>query len=225
MSPARPYVVYYRVSTKKQASSGLGLAAQRFAVKQWLDANGGRIVAEFTEAESGKLRDRPQLALAQAACRSRRGTLIVAKLDRLARNAAFLLSLRDAGVEFVACDVPSVNRLIVGVMAVVAEEEARLISERTKAALAAAKRRGTKLGTPENLTTEAQKKGRRVSLRVRQTAAKQRALDLMPTIEELRSEGSTTYRALAEGLNERGIPSARGDVWSGSSVYRMLSRC
>src|SRR5215208_2042297 len=135
------FIAYHRVSTAQQGRSGLGLEAQRQAVADYL--NGGRweLLREFTEVESGKRADRPELAKALAACRVHRATLVIAKLDRLSRNAGFLMNLRDAGVEFVCADMPAANRLTVGIMAVVAEAEAEMISARTKAALAAAKAR------------------------------------------------------------------------------------
>jgi DNA invertase Pin-like site-specific DNA recombinase len=140
------FVAYYRVSTQKQGRSGLGLSAQQEAVDSYLNGGNWKIVAAFTEIESGKKADRPELDKALAACRLHRATLVIAKLDRLARNAAFLLGLRDSGIDFVAADMPNANRLTVGIMAMVAEDEAQRISERTKAALAAAKKRGVKLG-------------------------------------------------------------------------------
>ena len=132
----RRAVSYLRVSTGRQGRSGLGIEAQRASVGAYAASTTTDLIDEFIEVESGKLADRPQLARALAACRMHRATLVVAKLDRLARNAHFLLGLRDAGIEFVAVDMPAANRLTVGIMAMVAEEEARLISERTRAALA-----------------------------------------------------------------------------------------
>src|SRR3954471_1117781 len=153
MSKGR-YVSYLRVSTDRQGRSGLGLEAQRKAVQEFL--NGGRwdLIAEFVEVESGKRDDRPKLAEALSLCRLHNATLVIAKLDRLSRDAAFLLGLQKAGVRFVAADMPEANELVVGIMAVVAQAERKMISTRTKAALAAAKARGVRLGKPENLRNQ-----------------------------------------------------------------------
>ncbi len=140
-------VAYYRVSTKQQGQSGLGLEAQEIAVRDYAKGTGAAILAKYTEIESGKLADRPQLAKAVAHARRAKAKLVIAKLDRLARNVAFLSALMDSGVEFVACDNPHANRLTIHILAAVAEDEARRISERTKAALAAAKARGAKLAS------------------------------------------------------------------------------
>src|SRR5215207_4627522 len=140
------FVSYLRVSTQEQGRSGLGLEAQRKAVADHLNGGRSELKAEFVEVESGKRGDRPELAKAMAACRVHRATLVIAKLDRLSRNQAFLMSLRDAGVEFICADMPQANRMTIGIMAAVAEGEAEMISARTKAALAAAKARGKALG-------------------------------------------------------------------------------
>lgn len=142
------FVAYFRVSTDRQGKSGLGLEAQRQAVTDYL--NGGRwaFVGEFTEIESGKRNDRPQLAAALAACKKLKAKLVIAKLDRLGRNLAFIATLMESGVEFVAVDNPHANKLTVHILAAVAQHEREMISERTKAALAAAKRRGKRLGNP-----------------------------------------------------------------------------
>src|SRR3982075_3391828 len=140
------FVAYYRVSTSKQGRSGLGVEAQCHSVNSFLNGGTWSLVAEFTEVESGKRNDRPQLAKALQACRVYGAKLVIAKLDRLSRDAHFLLGLEKAGVDFLAADMPHANRLTVGIMAMVADEERRMISARTKAALAAAKRRGVKLG-------------------------------------------------------------------------------
>jgi DNA invertase Pin-like site-specific DNA recombinase len=155
------FVAYLRVSTQRQGASGLGLETQHKAIVDYLNGGNWTLVEELVEVESGKRADRPELAKAMIACRLYGATLVIAKLDRLSRNAAFLLTLRDAGTEFVACDLPDANRLTVGVMAMVAEDEAERISARTKAALAAAKARGTQLGGFRGDTSRVRPTGRR----------------------------------------------------------------
>lgn len=216
------FVAYYRVSTQAQGRSGLGLDAQRKAVQDHLNGGRWRLVAEHLEVESGKQNDRPELLKALAACRIHGATLIVAKLDRLSRNAAFLLTLRDSGVDFIAADMPEANRLTVGVLAIMAEHEREAISARTKAALDAARRRGVQLGNPAHLNHSARRLGTIASARVRQARAAQRATDLAPTIAELRQSGASSLRALAHGLNEGGIPASRGGVWTAAQVRRLL---
>lgn len=215
-------VSYLRVSTGKQGRLGLGIDAQREAVREFL-SGGGKLVEEVVEVESGRRSDRPELERALTLCRLHKATLVVAKLDRLARDAHFLLGLKDAGVEFVCCDMPSANRLTVGILAMVAEEEARMISARTKAALAAAKRRGVKLGRP-NLTDRARAQGRVVSARVRGRRAERRMADLAPLLEELGRAGHIGPAALARALNHRGVPAARGGAWTATQVTRALAR-
>lgn len=216
------FVAYYRVSTAKQGASGLGLEAQRMAVADYLKQTGGDLMAEITEVESGTRNDRPKLAEALAACRVHKAVLVIAKLDRLARNAAFLLSLRDGGVEFVAVDMPTANRLTVGIMALVAEDEAERISARTKAALAAAKARGVKLGNPANLsnrmTGSARGNERKAAL------ADKRAADLLSVVDDIRKAGATSLRAIAAELNTRSITTPRGGAWSAAQVMRLLDR-
>lgn len=216
------FVAYYRVSTQRQGESGLGLDAQRMAVTDYLTRSSGRLVAEITEVESGKRNDRPKLAEALAACRIHGAVLVIAKLDRLARNAAFLLSLKDGRVEFVAVDMPNANRLTVGIMALVAEDEAERISARTKAALAAAKARGVKLGTPGNLSNRElgsiRGNERKVAL------ADQRAKELLPVITAIQAEGCITLRAIAAALNARAISTARGREWTAMQVKRLMER-
>lgn len=224
MTAPRVFVAYYRVSTRRQGRSGLGLDAQRSAVAEFLRSVNGALVAEFTEQESGKRTDRPELANALSACRLRRGVLVVAKLDRLARNAGFLLSLRDAGVEFVACDLPGMNRMTVGIMAVVAEEEARMISDRTRAALRAARKRGVVLGTPRNLGSAARARGTMVSARSRANEASNRARDLAPVLAQLQQTGAMTLRDLARRLDDLGLRSPRGCSWTPTAVRRVLAR-
>jgi DNA invertase Pin-like site-specific DNA recombinase len=175
------------------------------------------------EVESGKRGYRPKLAEALKLCRLHGATLIIAKLDRLARNVAFISNLMESGVEFHAVDFPQANRLTVHILAAVAEHEAKAISERTKAALAAAKRRGVKLGGYRGTTmTKAMRKAASEATTKR---AKARAADLAPTITELQAAGATSLREIAAGLNERGIPTARGTgSWSATQVMRVLGR-
>ena len=200
----------------------MGLEAQRQAVTDHLNGGQWKLIKEFVEVETGKRTDRPQLDAALALCRLHGAKLLIAKLDRLSRNAHFLLGLEKAGVDFVAADMPHANRLTVGVMALVAEQEGRAISQRTKDALAAAKRRGVKLGGDRGVRPTAKMHKR--SAAVRRQAAAARAADIKPTIEELRASGAESLRAIAAGLNERGIPTANGDgAWTAVQVSRVLA--
>lgn len=217
------WVSYLRVSTDRQGRSGLGLEGQRAAVADFLNGGEWQLAREFVEVESGKRSDRPILADALKACRLYGAKLIIAKIDRLSRDAHFLLGLEKAGVDFIAADMPNANRLTVGIMAMIAEEERRMISRRTKEALAAAKRRGKKLGgyrAGAKLTRKAREAG---SATVAAIAAA-RAADLAPVIAELQANGAKSLRAVASGLNQRGIPTARGLNWSAVQVARVLSR-
>jgi DNA invertase Pin-like site-specific DNA recombinase len=214
------FVSYLRVSTARQGRSGLGLEAQRQAVEDFLNGGSWELAREFVEIESGKNADRPQLAKAFQLCRLIGAKLVIAKLDRLSRDAHFLLGLEKAGVDFVAADMPQANRLTIGIMAVMAQHEREMISERTKAALAAAKRRGVKLGGFRGAHFTA--KHVKAAVAARQEKARARALDLAPTIEELRAAGRESLRELAAGLDERGIPAAKGGRWSANQVARML---
>lgn len=166
---------------------------------------------------------RPELAKALRACRLHGATLVIAKLDRLARNAAFLLNLKDAGVDFVAVDMPDANRLTVGIMALVAEAEAEAISQRTKAALAEAKRRGVKLGNPANLSNRML--GTKNSAKLRAERADRFARDAMSLIEEIKAAGVSTYSGIASELTSRAIPTPRGKTcWSAGQVKRIVNR-
>jgi DNA invertase Pin-like site-specific DNA recombinase len=214
------YVAYLRVSTERQGQSGLGLEAQREAITHWLNGGRWQLVAEHVEVESGKNNNRPQLAEALAACKRHRAKLIIAKLDRLARNVHFISGLMESGVEFVAVDNPHANRLTVHILAAVAEHEREMISERTKAALAAAKARGVKLGGDRGRTITREMINAGNAAKVAQARA--RAADLAPTIKELQTAGYESLRAIATGLEERGIPAARGGKWSAVQVSRLL---
>ena len=216
------FVTYCRVSTAKQGKSGLGLEAQLTAVEAYLNGGRWKVVGEFVEVESGKRADRPELAKAIAACRLYGAKLVVAKLDRLSRDPGFLRDLERSGIDFVAADMPDANRLTVGIMALVAEQEREAISTRTKVALAAAKARGTKLGGFKGYTlTEADHAAARDA---RMALTKAQADRVGPTIAELRAAGITSATGLAIALNERGIPTARGGQWQAVQVQRVLAR-
>jgi DNA invertase Pin-like site-specific DNA recombinase len=208
---ADQFVAYYRVSTDRQGRSGLGLEAQQAAVRGYIGAVAP--IAEFTEIETGKRNDRPQLKQALALCRKRKARLVIAKLDRLSRNLAFIATLMDSGVEFVAVDNPHANRLTLHILAAVAEHERHMIADRTKAALQAAKARGIRLG---------QNGADRLAPAYR-AAAIERARQLAPVLAELKSTGMSVRRMAAE-LTARGIPTPNGAKWHSQTVRRMLDR-
>lgn len=228
------FVSYLRVSTKEQGRSGLGLDAQREAVASFLSGQGAKLAYEFIEVESGKRNDRPKLAEALTMCRALGARLVVAKIDRLARNVHFVSGLMESGVDFVAADMPSVNRLTIHVLAAVAEEEARAISRRTKDALAATKARGTKLGgtryrreTGEAVMTLTHETREQAS-QARTGKADRRASDLLPIISTIRSEigPDASLGAIARALTDRGVKTPRGKdaAWSAVQVSRLLAR-
>jgi len=221
---ANRLIAYYRVSTARQGRSGLGLDAQREAVARHVRSVGAAgLVAEYREVETGKRDDRPQLAAALAACRVLGCILVIAKLDRLSRNAAFLINLESSGVEFVAADMPHANRLTIHLMAILAQHERELISKRTTEALAAAKARGVVLGGARN------PKGYAVSARaaaaVRSAQAREWAASVAPYLREAANAGSRTLTALAADMAARGVrtPSGRGR-WHATTVRRALIR-
>ena len=218
------FVAYYRVSTDKQGRSGLGLEAQQSAVAAFLNGGTWKLVRDFTEVESGKRNDnRPKLAAAIQACRVYGAKLVIAKLDRLSRDAHFLLGLEKAGVDFVAADMPHANRLTVGVMALVAEQEATAISQRTKAALAAAKKRGVMLGGDRGVRISRQSAAKGTAALVERSEG--RARDLAPVIAEIQATGATSLRDIATALTDRNIPTARGGTeWTAMAVSRVLAR-
>lgn len=232
MANSGGFVTYYRVSTARQGKSGLGVDAQRAAVASYLnggDWKGGdwKIVSEFTEVESGKRSDRPELDKALAAARLHRVPLIVSKVDRLTRSVSFLSRLLDAGVDVRFADLPQIEgatgKFMLQQMVAVAELEAGLISKRTKDALAAAKRRGKKLGGDRGVrpTLKTARKGAAAT----EKRAASRAADLAPTIAELQERGAASLRAIAIGLNAGGIPTARGNgEWTAVQVKRVLAR-
>lgn len=210
------YIAYFRVSTERQGQSGLGLEAQQAAVKQYADS----ITHSFTEIESGKDNDRPQLAAAIALCKRTGAALLIAKIDRLSRQAAFLLTLRDSGVQIVAADMPHAGTLEFGIRAVVAQHEREEISRRTKAALQAAKARGVKLGCP---TPEI---GSAAGIAVIQARASEYAARLAPIVADIKRAGCTTLREIAAALQARGIATPRGGSnWAPSQVRNLLEAC
>lgn len=217
------FVTYLRVSTDKQGKSGLGLEAQEDAVRRYVETAGGVVVGRFVEIESGKRNDRPELAKAMGIARAQRATLVIAKLDRLARNVHFISGLMESNVPFVACDNPHANKLTIHLLAAMAEHEAEQISARTKAALGAAKARGVKLGgwrggkSPDDTA-------RMISAQARAQKAAGFANDLAPLIGQLRDEGAETLAALADGLNARGVLTPRGCTWTATAVRRVLAR-
>ncbi|WOH71132.1 recombinase family protein [Bradyrhizobium sp. NDS-1] len=221
------FVAYYRVSTRKQEASGLGLEAQKTTVATYLIGREARLVAEFTEVESGRRSDRPALELALTAARVHQAALVVAKVDRLTRSVGFLSRLLEAGVDVRFADLPAIEgptgRFMLQQMAAVAELEAGLISSRTKAALFAAKARGQRLGGNRGVTlsSKAKAKGREVQ----RDSAKQRASDLAPLLDELRASGHRSSAEIAKALTLRGIPTARGhSTWAAIQVQRLRAR-
>ncbi|RVT92841.1 recombinase family protein [Sphingomonas crocodyli] len=219
-------VAYYRVSTARQGASGLGLEAQRAAVETLCAQRGWDLIAPpFQEVESGKRADRPELVKALERARLTGARLVIAKLDRLSRDAAFLLTLQNSGVRFVAADMPDANDLTVGIMALVAQQERRFISERTKDALAAAKARGVRLGNPNGAAAFRRAgKGTTAALEAVASYAGDRAESLRGTVEALRAQGTTSLAGIAEALNADGIVTARGGRWHASSVRNLMAR-
>lgn len=218
------FVGYYRVSTTKQGASGLGLEAQKEAVRAFIASRGGHLIESYTEIESGKVDDRPKLTEAMGRCRVHDATLVIAKLDRLSRDAAFLLRLQKEGARFVAADMPEANNLTIGLLAVVAQHEREMISARTKAALAAAKARGRKLGgrrTNTTVTNEARAKASQAL----QKRIQKRTTDLAPVVRGLQAEGVTSLNGLARALTERSIPTPlKTRTWTATQVGRLLKQ-
>lgn len=223
----KKYIAYYRVSTNRQGESGLGLEAQKASVREFVNGH-GQLISEYMEVETGKRADRPELLKAMVHARRQKATLVIAKLDRLARNVAFTATLMESGADFVACDIPEANKLTIHILAAVAEDEARRISERTKNALAAYKARGGLLGSNHPKCREiAREAGRRGSPVGAQRVAEQaRAayLDILPTMTRLRDAGKS-LREIAGHLNENGYTTRQGQLWNPAQVKRVLDRC
>lgn len=219
-------VAYLRVSTQKQSRSGLGIEAQREAIATLARERRGHPLAEYIETESGKNNARPQLAKALHHAKVTGATLVIAKLDRLSRNAAFLLTLRDSGARFVAADVPDANDLTVGILALVAQQEREAIAKRTRDALAAAKRRGTRLGNPNGAAALLRaSKGNAASLERIKARADDHARELLPVVAEFRRNGITSLGALAEALTAGGMLTPRGGaIWHKAGVKNLIER-
>jgi len=214
----KKFIGYYRVSTKQQGLDGNGMAAQREVVRRFVESQRGILEMEFSEVESGKWTDdeRPQLAAALDYAKKIKGVVVIAKLDRLARNAEFLLRLQNSGVDFTCCDCPNADKFTVGILALVAQRERELISERTRLGLAAAKNKGVKLGTPNP------EKAVAAMVTANKTAKSEFIAKVFPVIEEIKSAGVKTLQGIADCLNRRGIPSRSGKTWYPSSVRNIL---
>ena len=212
------YVIYKRVSTRRQGASGLGLEAQQTAVETFLKGKDSEVVGEFVEIESGRKKDRPELIKALALCKTENATLIVARTDRLSRNVHFLSGLLEQKIEFIACDNPSANNFTVHVMAAVAEQEALLISKRTKAALAAAKKRGVKLGSYGKLLAQENKVNADNFADSMISSIKTAAAD------SLKKHNKVTLQSVSSFLNKRKVKTARGGKWYPTSVKNLLDR-
>lgn len=210
------FVSYYRVSTERQGIQGHGIEAQRQAVKRYLGSLECELLGTFEEVESGANNHRPQLAAAIKLAKSRKAVLIIAKLDRLSRNAAFLLQLQDSGVDFIACDMPNADRLSIGIIALLAQRERELISERTKAGLAVAKSRGARLGNPKPADS---------LIKASQAIQEKKGLfviQIRKVIEEIQSTGVRSLSKIAECLNKRGEKTRRGGIWTATAVKRVI---
>lgn len=213
------YVAYYRVSTDRQGASGLGIEAQRDSVLSYLNGGQWILAGEFVEVESGRSRRRPELRKALELCRKEKATLIVAKLDRLYRNLHAMTSLMEAGIDFVAADNPHANKLTIHLLAAIAEHERDLISERTRAALKAVRKRGVKLGSPNP------KKGSKIGIKVLIKQADEYADRALPIVNELQRHGYHTLRDIARGLMARGVKTPRGNIeWRPAQVANLLKR-
>lgn len=218
-------VSYIRVSTQRQGASGLGIEAQKAEIAAYAATNNATITAQYIEVESGKVNNRPELARAIREARLTGSRLVIARLNRLSRNAAFLLNLKDSGVDFVAADMPNANSMTVGVMALVAQEEREAISRNTKSALKAAKARGQKLGNPNGAAALRRAgKGNLDAVEAVKARADARAAKIVDVLEEIERQGFTTLAAIAGELNRRGIKTPREKAWHPSTVANVRAR-
>lgn len=214
------YISYYRVSTQKQGETELGLEAQKSSVKAFLSKQDS-LIAEYQEVESGKKNNRLELLKAIEHCKTTKSTLLIAKLDRLSRNVQFIYTLRDSNVNFICCDMPDANSVTIGILAVLAQEERERTSDRTKKALEELRKKGVKLGTPENLTPEARQKG---TLKVIQNAANNPNNKKATAMIVLLRKEKLSYRTIAAKLNADGFKTRRGKEFSASQVLILYDR-
>jgi DNA invertase Pin-like site-specific DNA recombinase len=210
------FVSYYRVSTEKQGLQGNGIEAQKQSVARYLASMDCELVGTFEEVESGANNKRPQLAAAIQTAKSKKAVLVIAKLDRLSRNAAFLLQLQDSGVDFVACDMPNADKLSVGIIALLAQRERQLISERTTAGLAVAKQRGVVLGNPNP------ERSLRKAVEANIKRKQEFAATALKSIREIQSTGVETLSRIADCMNKRGEKTSRGGTWTATAVKRVI---
>lgn len=224
----RKFIPYYRVSTERQGRSGLGLAAQKEAVAAFIKSEDGEELEAFEEVESGKRDDRPALKAAFDLADVTGATVVFAKLDRLSRNAAFLLNLKESGVKFVALDCPKMETLDLGMRAIFAQHEREAISARTKAALQAAKKRlakeDRKLGNPNGLSLRAAIQGRMAGTKAKKATANAFATKLAPYVASIKAKGDGSLSGIAAALNSKGMPTPRGAEWDAKAVSRLLAR-
>jgi DNA invertase Pin-like site-specific DNA recombinase len=214
----KKYIGYFRVSTRQQGLDGNGMTSQREIVRRFVEGQQGVLDQEFSEVETGKKTSerRPQLAAALDRCKRTKATLVIAKLDRLARNAEFLLRLQNSGVDFVCCDCPNADKFTVGILALVAQRERELISERTRLGLAAAKSKGVKLGTPNP------EKAVAAMVTANKAGKTDFTAKVLPIIEGIKTAGVATLQGIADCLNRRGIPTRTGKTWHPATVRNIL---
>lgn len=218
------FISYHRVSTEKQGRSGLGLEAQRMAVADYLNGGDWELLHEFVEIESGRRKDRPQLKAALDMCKRDKATLVIAKLDRLARNVAFVATLLEGRIKFVCCDMPEADSTMLHIYSAMAEREAIKTSERTKAALMAARARGKLLGWSIASRVEEQRVASQRGAAANRSHADQFANNVLPVIESIRAAGISTFAGIATALNARGVATARGGHWYAATVRRLTAR-
>jgi len=211
------FVAYYRVSTQKQGIDGNGMGAQKDAVRRYLESLECELLANFEEVESGSNNERPQLMAAIELAKAKKAILVIAKLDRISRNASFLMKLQDSGIDFVACDMPNADKFTVGILALVAQRERELISQRTKAGLAIAKGRGAKLGNPN--ASQAWNK----AVKAIKGAKRTFAATAIKHIQEIQGTGILTLARIADCMNKRGEKTPRGGKWTATAVKRVIA--